>query len=337
MAVEALKKVQFAKETSHGTPATADTMLGFMCTIPEDDREVHVPRVEMGVRMTEYLDAAIVKRLVADGIGLEDSDGVYFEALPALFSTIIVGNVTPTDASPLYTWEFAVNQSGTENLDTITLEAGDDAGGYRIPYCIGKSFQMSADVDGGDANMSAELVGQYVELVSMTAGLSLPTMTLLQGKRSRLYIDDTWAGLGTTEVTNTLVGWEVNFEGGGHQKHWGSANMEFDGHQQGEIRGTCVLTMERNASTRAEELLYRPASGGTAITKRFVRLTNTGPTLGGGNHELTLDMAGVWRTWGSIASANNGNTYDVATLSFGYDGTGAQGFRAEVATSVASI
>lgn len=339
MAVEAQKKTQYGLETVNGTAVAADTMLGMTCTLPEDDREVHVPRVEMGLRMTRYLDAAIVKRLEANGVGLEDSDGIYYQAFPLLFSSSIVGNITPSaGAGDDYTWTFPAPNTGAEALDTFTLEHGDDAGGYEIPYCITKSWTITGDCDGGDANMSAELVGHFVDQTTMTGGLSLPTMTLLQGKRTRVYVDSSWANLGNTELADCLVNWEVAFEGGGHAKHWGSANMEYDGHNQGEILGTCQLVLERNAAVRTEEANYRPAAGGTTVTTRFVRVEVTGPLIVGAvYHTLTLDMAGVWQTWGPIASANNGNTYDAATLMFGYDGTGAQGFQAEVITNVATI
>ena len=84
MGVEVLKFVQYGLESAHGTPVAADTKLGVMVGLPESDREMHVPRVEMGTRMAERLDAAIVKRIIADGISMEDADGLYFELLPVL-------------------------------------------------------------------------------------------------------------------------------------------------------------------------------------------------------------------------------------------------------------
>ena len=94
MGVKVLTKVQYGKESAHGTAVAADTML--LCTIgiPEDDRHVHIPEVDMGVRSNKLLSAAVLRRLVADGMSLEDADGAYFQLFPLLFSIGLLGNVS---------------------------------------------------------------------------------------------------------------------------------------------------------------------------------------------------------------------------------------------------
>jgi hypothetical protein len=64
----------------------------------------------------------------------------------------------------------------------------------------------------------------------------------------------------------------------------------------------------------------------------------SGTQIGAGdNHTLALDMAGQWTAWQTFGAEEEGNSLDVATLTFGYDITGAQGFRALVTTDISAV
>jgi hypothetical protein len=329
MGVKVLTKVQYGLEAAHGTAVAADTML--LCTvgIPEDDRQVHIPEVDMGVRTNLLLDAAVVRKLVADGLSIEDADGAYFQLFPLLFSCCLLGNVTPGGA---FIWTFAAPQTAAENLDSFTLEVGDNVQAYEIPYVMVRSMTITGDCISGEVHVSADCFGQFVSQTTITGAIAVPSVEMCIGKLSRIWVDNTWAGLGGTEITNCLVNWSVTLNGGAHPKFWGSANRWYTGHEQGAVTGEATFTFERNAAVAAEELLFRPAAGGVARTTRFVELV-----LGGVSSSMTLDMAGQWTSWSSLGSEEEGNSLDVATLTFGYDITGTQGFQAVVTTNVASI
>lgn len=340
MGVATLKKVQYGLETTHGDNVAADTMLLLEVSLPESDREVVIPEVNMGVRTNRLLDSAFVRRVLADGIVLETpAAGLYFEALPLIFSMGILASTGTevTTGQADYQWMFAAPQTATETIATITLEVGDDQQGYEIGYCLAKQITISGDCDSGEVNCSVEVVGEQVEQTTVTPDLSIPTAEFMSAKLSQIYIDDTWAGLGGNELTAALVNWEVVIVTGVHAKLFGSSGQLFGSHGQDAILARATFTFERNAAVKAEELKYRPASG-YATTTRHVRLTVTGTQIGTGtNQSLQIDMAGVWGQWHSLGADREGNTLDVCVLEGGYDDTGGQGLSVTVTTTIDGI
>jgi len=340
MAVKVLTKVQYGLESAHGTAVAADTMLLCSVGIPEDDREVHIPEVDIGARTNKLLSAAVVRKLVADGISLEDADGAYFQLFPLLFSCGLLGSVSPaeqTSSEGDYLWTFAAPQTATENIESMTLEVGDNAQAYEIPYVQVRSITISGDCISGEVHVSAECYGQFVKQTTITGAISAPAVDMCIGKLSQIYIDDTWAEVGTTELASCLVNWEVTLNTGAHPKFWGSATRNYTSHEQGAITGEATFTLERKTDVATEELKFRPASG-YAQTLRAVELKMTGTAIGeGDSHSLVLDMAGIWTSWATLSAEEEGNSLDVCTLTFGYDTTGAQSFQALVTTDVSAI
>jgi hypothetical protein len=341
MGVKVLGYNQYGLEAAHGTAVAADTKLLVNVTLPEDDRMVHIPEVDMGVRTNKLLSAAVVRRLVADGLGIEDQDGAYFQLFPILLSCCLDGGVSPAEQTPAagdYLWTFATDQTGAEALDSMTLEATDNVQAYEIPYVMLRSMTITGDCISGEVHVSCDGFGQFVDQTTVTGGVAIPSVEMCVGKLSRIYIDDTWAGLGGTELTNSLINWSVTINGGGHPKFWGSANRYYTSHQQGAVTGEATFTFERNSSVATEELKYRPAAGGVTRDDRFIELTVTGTQIGAGdNHTLKIDLAGQWTAWAPLSAEEEGNSLDTATFTVGYDTTGTQGLQVLVTTDVSAI
>lgn len=335
-----LRVVQYGLETTHGTNVAADTKLLMVGTLPDSDREIVIPTVDMGVRTNKLLSAAYTRRVLAEGITLEQAEGgAYFECLPLIFSMGIKASTgtEQTSGQADYLWTFAAPQTGDPTAKSITLEVADNTQAYEIGYVMANQITLSGDCDTGEVNISVECFGERIEQTTVTGGLSLPTAHFMTAKLSRLYIDDTWAGLGGTEIEDALANWQIVIDTGLHPKMFGSAQREFDSYGQGAITATATLTLERTAAVAAEELLYRPASTYTP-TPRYMRLTVTGDQIGSGdNHTLQIDIAGTYTQWTSLGSERDGNTLDVVVLESGYDTTGTQALSINVTTGVQSI
>jgi len=337
MGTTKLKEFQWGYENTPGTAVAATTKGLTLITPPGQDREVHIPQGEIGVRADLLLDAAVVRRVGAVGLTMAARDGAYFQLFPHLFSMGLVKETPSAGGDGDYTYSFPAPMTSAVNVDTATLEVIDDSGAVEIPYSFVKAISISGDCDDGTFDVSADMVGQKVHPTTKTSGLSMGNVDMCVAKLTQVYVDGTWAGLGSTELANALVAFEINFETGLHAKWLGSDQMEYDNHGQGAIRGTAQLTFERTAAVLAEMAYYRPASGHD-LTKRFLRFKTTGPLIGGSvYHTLTLDFAGLWTDWQTIGSEKEGNNLDIATMTFGYDQTGAQVLAAEVVTDLSSI
>jgi len=339
MGTRVLSKVQYGKETAHGTAVAADTMLLCTATLPEADRETKIPTVNMGVRSNKLLSAAYTAKILADGVTLADADGAYYQLLPLLLS-MGIKNITPAEQTPSqadYLWDAPAPQTAAESVDSVTLEVGDDTQGYEVAYCLARRLTISGDCESGECHVSADVFGDQIVQTTLTGALAVPSVEMINAKLSRLYINDTWAALGNTELASALVNWELVMDLGVHPKFLGSASRKFTTHGQAMIGAELTLTLERIAGVATEELKYRPASG-YAVTPRFVRVEVTGNQIGSGEvSTLTMDLAGVWTSWQPLGGDREGNTLDVVKLAAGYDITGAQAIRLAAITNVASI
>lgn len=340
MGVRVLTKVQYGLESPHGTPVAADTMLLCKATLPEADREIHIPQVQMGTRTPGLISAAMVSKILADGIGLEDADGAYFQLFPILFS-MAIKNITPAEQNPSegdYLWDAPAPQTAAESVDSVTLEVGDDTQAYEIAYCLARSLRISGNCETGECHVAADLFGDKVTQTTITGAIAVPSsVELVNSKLAKIYIDGTWANLGTTELANALVDYDVNLNFGVHPKFHGSASRLFAQHGQSAITGEASFTFERISGVATEELNYRPASG-YAQTMRCVRLEILGTQIGTGDVQtLTIDLAGLWTGWRSLGSERDGDNLDVAKLTIGYDVTGTQSCRVAVITDVTAI
>jgi hypothetical protein len=346
MAVQKLTRIQAGVETVNGTAVAADTILLCSATFPAEDRMVHLPNPDIGVRGRGLVGTATVLKAHAQGGTLEDADGAYFELFPLLLSACAKGNVTAveqTTGAGDYLWTFAPPQTGAETLDTFTLELGADdpaaaTVGSEIAYCLIPQLTITGDCISGEVHVSATYDGAEIVPTTVTAGLSIPTTEFCVGRLSRIYIDDTWAALGGSEIANSLINWSITINGGAHHKFFGGTTRAPNLHQQGDIYGTANFTFERNAAVRTEMQKYRAGAATYTQDDRYISLQVTGDQIGAGdNQTLRLDMAGYWTDWQLQSGVSNGNSHDSATFEMAYDGTGTQNFQALVTTTISAI
>jgi hypothetical protein len=313
---------------------------------PAQDRIVHLPNVDIGVRGRGLVGTPVVLKAHAQGGTLADADGMYFEGFPLLFNACVDGGVTgveQTTGEGDYLWTFASPQTGAETLDTFTLEKGADdpaaaTAGSDIAYCLSPEMTITGDCVSGEVHCTATFDGAEVVPTTMTGALSLPTAEYMVGRLSRIYVDDTWAALGGSEIASALINWSVTINGGAHHKFFGGTVRAPSGHQQGEIFGTASFTFERNAAVRTEMQKYRAGAATYTQDDRYISLQVTGNQIGAGDSQtLQLDMAGYWVDWQLQGGVEEGNSLDVANFEFAYDPTGTQNFQALVTTTISAV
>jgi len=341
MGNKALTIAQYGKETVNGTAVAADTRLIATVTMPDSDRELVVPEAGTGKRVPGVLDNAYYRRISCEGITLDTPDGAYFQILPILLSSCVDGNITPveqTGAADDWLWTFTDSLTGLEDLDTFTLEAGDQFTGnsaFEVAYCLARELTLTGNAETGESAISGTIDGDKLTPGTLTAVATLPTFEPIHGKKMRLYIDSSWANLGNTEKTETLLDYTVALTGGGHHKRRGDSSLLPGSHGQDKVELMITLGLEHNATAIAEAALFYADT----TTTRFVRLEVEGAQIGAGvNHKLTIDFAAVWETWSPFMNRDqDGNNICVGTLKVGYDTTGTRAFNIGVITDMAAI
>lgn len=339
------RKLQFGVEAagSQGTAVAADTMIVNAAIPPvSSDRMVHRPSVGAGVRAEHVVGHEYVASTFwEETLTIEDG---YFQILPLLGSLGILGQLTGGSAPSEvnvgegdYLWDFDPSLSGTNALDTMTFEMGDDDQAYEVEHVMVNRLRISGTVNQGQepsiSQIEADLFGRQVQPVSFTAGLSIPDVDLINAKQARLYKDSTWADLGTTELSNVLRGYDIEIAELAHAKDLGSANKYFATYGQGIIAARMGLTLERGSVSDAIWDDYR------ATTTRALRLEiDSGVQIGAGaNHKLTVDMIGTFDPVTPMSEEDRSNLIDVADFVAEYDSTSSQKVRMQVVTDVAAV
>lgn len=327
-------KTQYGKETfaSKGTPVAATKIFLGGCAVPEDIVPVY-PDYNLGVRV-KSIESQILQYL-ADGISLSTDNG-YFQFLPAMFSTVLKGNITASEATPAagdYLWTFTPSMTvGGDTLDALTVEVGDDDQAFEIEYCVGKSLSIRGALGGNSGTgLGLDMFGRQVTETTFTGALSLTDPEPINPNMARLYVDTTWAGVGGTEKTSILRDFEFQLLNGAHPKFLGNSKT-FSKHGESYLEAMLTLTLEGGADANALYDLYRTRAA------RAIQLKIDGSQIGAGtNHNLTIKM------WGDIekavplsGDADGNSLYQIAFHGL-YDTVGAQMLSVLVTTNSSTL
>lgn len=338
MGSRVLRKIQVGKETDHGTAVAADTRWVGEITLPDQDREVVIPEAGAGLRVPGILDNAYVERVLADGISYGSGDqGGYFQILPALLSMCVMNEVGTEQnvGEGDYLWEFDFPLTAAEDVDSFTIEVGDDTQAYEMAYCLARSLTITGNAETGESTISADIFGDEIATADFTAAQTISAVQYINPKLTTLAIDDTWAGLAGTPLTAALLDWSLTINGGVHPKRRGSSSLQFDSHGQDKISVDLSLTLERTAAVVTEAAKFYA----TTTDPRFIQLEiDSGVIIGAGaNHKLTIQLAAIPTAWSLMGSDQDGNTLDVVQYKVGYDLTGTKAALIQVTTNVSAI
>lgn len=242
------------------------------------------------------------------------TSGVSYDDLVVPFS-FLKGGVTPTGAGTDKTWTFTPSWTGANTPNAYTIDTGDDTQNYRLTYAQARTFKLAAAL--GDVT-SLEMSG----FAKSTTKVAKATPASNSGVK---VAGDLWtikfaaniAGLGAASVvSNFLLGWELEVDTGLVWRHYMDGSTQ--GAQSLESFIAATLTMTVESTAQAVSQFYDKAIAGTMD---FIRLKNTGPTLGGSNYSVQLDMPVLYEVPKILSGDQDGiNLYEV-TARVAYDGT----------------
>lgn len=336
MGTAALRRIQYGKEVVKGTAVAATKMLPATLGPIKPDSKPVMPRESAGVK-------ADAVRAYVTGLAVDDTitfDTAYFQCLPMIFSCGLKGGIVPTEQTVSkgdYLWDFTPSLTASNTQDSITLERGDDSYMVETEYCMFKSIKLSGDIEQGNGDSACKLTADYFGRqntpTAFTPLTPQPSLTEINAKLTQLYIDPSWATVGTTEKTNTLRGFDLEIMTGLHAKYFGSGQKYFDTHGEGAIGFVASFSFEGNAAMAAIETARKAAS------LQVVRLLISGPLIaaGGKSHSLTIDLGGAWDSVIMLSKESNGNDLWSAVLRGYMDVTAAKLLGVKVSTNLQAI
>lgn len=324
-------QVQYGGEATRGTAVAATKIWpGKAPKVGSDTKPAFVSE-QLGVR-TDMRRVAIYEKLYTDSLSAEHTT---FQQLLFPLSCGLKGSVTASEQTASqtdYLWDFTPSLTAANNPEAATIELFDDVQCWEVEYSMFDKISLSGSIsqDGGDAPVAldATYFGRQLTSTTKTSSLSLPSGEFMNAKNARLYIDTSWAGVGGTELSNLLRGFQIEILTGVHPDFTGSSAKYFNAHKEGLISAMLTITLE--AGSTVNTLLGLQQAG----TFRVARLAVNGSQIGsGGTHNFTFDLGGYFESVMPIDGDDRGDNLASFVLKGAYDTTGAKLLQAKVTTN----
>lgn len=212
----ALRFLQGGLEGVKGTPVDATRILMARITNPNFD----IPRTFIEEdRGTLVASQRFVEGVKDYTFSIEQADGATYEDIGWLFQTVVAGSTAGSNVNTTaYQYSFAPQTTaGGDNLQTATIEFGDDTQEYECEYCEGNGFTLGFDTlavgQAAPVTLSVDYVTQSLASNTKTAGLSLPTVETILATGANFYLGSTSTAYASlSELTGSLRSWRMTWQ-----------------------------------------------------------------------------------------------------------------------------
>jgi hypothetical protein len=307
------RQVQFGKETTAGTAVAATVQWA----------GEGVPNEEIDLRHYNYADGSMVgndKTYIAgiSGSIALDPTPANFNHLPLLLDMGIMEETGVQDgAGTAYVYTYDFPELADQTIRTATIEAGDSLQAKEMAYCFCESINLTG-APGEPVMMSAMVRGRQWSTSTFTA-LATETVRPIIFSTGALYTDDAFGDWGSTELTSTLYGFNLDINTGLVPKGTANGELFFDFAHRNTFEALLSITFEYNAAAVLEEADWR------AETPRYLRLkfmdTVAVATPGVYTYkQLQIDLYGKWMSFDPLTD-DDGNELIVGNLKCMYDAT----------------
>ena len=331
-------KYQYGKENpaSRGTAVAATRILRGVTEVSEvgTDTTLYYPREHVGVRAPGVRST---KGQLLYANSLRISEG-HFQVLPWLWGCSLKGGVSASETTGGQ-GDYAWNQTPSlafdadNAVDASTLEMGDDEQCWEAEYLMFDKIRLSGKVnqnaDFSPVSIEAGFFARQLTKTSFTGALSVGGFEPINAKLARIYVDTSWAGVGTTEKTNFLREFDIEILGGCYPLFGGSGERYFHSHVQGDIEVNANFVFDNDSQAIALHDAHR------ANTFNVVRLKITGDQIGSGvNHSMQIDIGGTWEKVSPLSSKDKASNLTSAIIRGYNDLTGSKMLQVNTVTSV---
>jgi hypothetical protein len=313
---KALRLLQLGEEATKGTAVPATTIWRGEGVL-HDRREVVFPKENVGI-MGGTTRSYISKQWSEIPF---DSVEATFEQLPYPLEAGVAEETPTQDGTGSgYVYAYVVPETAQNVHRTYTIEGGDDQQAEEFAYAFVKHLNLAGEGQGALFMMS-DWLGKSAADSTFTPALSIPSVSEIMVNSAKLYIDAIGGTIGTTEVSNTLLGLNLDHVTGLKEYWTADGSLEFSLTKWGDEEDiTCMLKYEHNASAVAEKAFYR------AGTPRQFRLLFEGADLATpgtySKKTLQIDFAGVYEDWSPLGDYEGNNVVE-ANVRIRYDETAA--------------
>ena len=274
-----LRKIQIRREDTRGTPVTTamDILLGRMTMtpsiglyIPEDEERNSMAllhrRSEVGQESSMSYDGSVTFEQIINLLAM----GIHGASADAGTGLI----TTPTNGVLTRDWTYEPTLIASASPNAYTVQYGDNQQAYQSSFVMARRLAFTYAM-GEPLVVSADLFGQFATKVSFGGTPTELTVEDAISQKTKIYADTTWAGLGTTQISNALISASVSIPTGLVPVRYADGLLEFSGFSENKWAADVELVYKHNAAGETEYDKYT-ATGGTLT---FIRLETTGSEI----------------------------------------------------------
>ena len=343
VARKAFKDIQISSpEVTNGTAVAATEVVVATISAPYTDKIFHTPEEDRG-SLAKNFETPIQ---VSDEIEIELEGNMYDRLAVFLFNMAIRGNVTPTQPDninePLhYLWTLEPSLTGTGNtpdetngIETFTIEYGDNVQHYETEFTFATKIEITGE-PGELCTFSATIMGRQSTESTQTPALSAPTVVYFPFNLAKIYIDTSYANLGTTQKTDMLKGFTWTLETMFTGRYTADGNFYFTALNEEKKAAQLELTYIRSTadSETAKDIWESQAT-------TFIRIEMNGETemdAGQANPPyIRLDGAYKYTEW-PVTDDEDGTSIVSVTAETFYDTTSSKQFGVLIGTTMAAF
>lgn len=335
-----LRKVQWGLESTPGTAVAATALWRGKGALIDDARTVNEVEEEIGI--FDGADRTNIPKLFAT-LALAQTEAT-FEQLQYLFAMLFGGPTTGSAdgaGSSGYKYQTTFPTTSVPTGKFYTIEGGDDYEAEEVEYCHATKVNLSG-VAGEAVMVSADIQGRQATRTTFTGSIAVPAVEDIMASVGALYLDAIGGTIGTTQISQQLLRFSIDFEARWEPKFTIDGQLYFS---------YPVLTGKRISGTITFE--HDAAVGGTgsgakalwrAQTARLMRLQFTGSSYGTAGTGTTftakkglrIDLPIKFTKIGTLED-QNGNDIVTATFVSKYNATAATAGNVLIANELTAL
>lgn len=345
-AIKSLTLIQIGEESTRGTEVAATRRLLTKEATYRFNEEMEPFLEQMtGNLARSSVDPIVTRNVTEFEIGPNDLD---FEQILLFLLSGVKGAVTATQpgSGEARLWTFTPSVTADPAPDTYTIEFEESDGTNLLEqqalYGFTTEFSITAGLE-GIPQLAASMVARTTTLGTKTADVSLPTVTYGASGRMEVYIDSSWANLGTTQITGQVHSITFTFSNFLYPKYTLEERSGLDfakyAWRQRLINVSMEVSVDPNSGLVPDE-----DGNKTAGTKRFVRIQHNGGAFDSPDNGLAryIRIDGAFHHSADSMSERGGADGDgnnITTMHLGstYDSTQGQDIEISIQTALATF